>query len=330
MFVYIDLLNLLSLIHSSKEPQYKNCISLLKENLDIKFTFSKNCIQDLEEEDKDTIMLWLRTMTDGNCNIKWNSTFPKDPINTDDFKNPSYNSSIYLLDEEKRDIKKLIEKGTLLISAKGDEIKTLSKLFIKGNQFTKNIFNEVQQWDDLGKYTSPCSDIIIVDSYIFASKELYDSNIIKLAKILSSHSLKEKLNIVIITLNKVHDPKMNIEFEPNWNDLYSKLRKAVCNQCHCRPNITFIAIIKGNLREHDRTIFTNYKLFSSGDSYNYFDSKGEKITNGRYLHAHSLADKDNWKDSKVFLEKIQELIDRMNTINKDCIKKDKVCNFLKF
>lgn len=131
MFVYIDLLNLLSLIHSSKEPQYKNCISLLKENLDIKFTFSKNCIQDLEEEDKDTIMLWLRTMTDGNCNIKWNSTFPKDPINTDDFKNPSYNSSIYLLDEEKRDIKKLIEKGTLLISAKGDEIKTLSKLFIK-------------------------------------------------------------------------------------------------------------------------------------------------------------------------------------------------------
>lgn len=330
MFVYIDLLNLLSLIQSAKDPQYENCISLLKENLDIKFTFSKDCIQRLNEDDKNTILLWLTTMTDGNCNIIWDSDFPKDPINTDDFKKPLYNSSIYLLDEEKRNIKNLIEKGTLLISAKGDEIKTLSKLFIKGNQFTKNIFKEIQQWDNLVKYISPCSDIIIVDSYIFASKELYDSNIVKLAKVLSSHSLNEKLNIVIVTLKKVRDPNINIEFEPNWDDLYSRLRKAVYNQCNCRPNVTFIAILKDNLKEHDRTIFTNYKLFSSGDSYNYFDSSGKKITSGRYLHAHSLADKDNWEDSKVFLEKIQKLVDKINTINKDCIKKDKVCNFLKF
>lgn len=231
MFVYIDILNLLSLIHSTKEPRYNDCISLLKETLDIKFTFSKDCIQKLDDDDKNTIMLWLTTMTDGNCNIIWNSALPKDPINSNDFKNQLYNSSIYLLDEERRDIKKLIEKGTLLISTKGDEIKTLSKLFIKGNQFTKNIFKEIQQWDDLGKYTSPCSDIIIVDSYIFASKELYDSNIVKLAKILSSHSLNERLNIVIVTLRKVRDPKTNIEFEPNWDDLYSRLRKAVNNQC---------------------------------------------------------------------------------------------------
>lgn len=214
MFVYIDLSNLLSLIHSAKEPRYKDCISLLKETLDIKFTFSKDCIQELEDDDKNTIMLWLTTMTDGNCNIIWNSTFPKDPIDPDDFKDPLYSSSIFLLDEEKRDIKKLIEKGTLLISAKGDEIKTLSKLFIKGNQFTKNIFKEIQQWDDLGKYISPCSDIIIVDSYIFASKELYDSNIIKLAKVLSSNSRKEKLNIVIITLREIHDPKKILILNP--------------------------------------------------------------------------------------------------------------------
>jgi hypothetical protein len=137
------------------------------------------------------------------------------------------------------------------------------------------------------------------------------------------------VNIVIFTLKSNYNQKTKNEFEPDWDTIYSKLRK--CADKHSSFNVTFVTASKQNLEEHDRTIFTNYKYFASGDSYNYFDSNGDRITNGRYLHAHSHADKDNDADAKQFVGDMQKIIDNIKRLNNQTlVKKDKISNYLNF
>ena len=132
----------------------------------------------------------------------------------------------------------------------------------------------------LYKYEHLFKNNNIDENYIFSQlrKDLNDYPIY-------IYHQNEKLNIVIVTLNKLYNKKTNFTFEPDWNKIYSELRSKINKKF--RPNITFITASQGRLEEHDRTIFTNYKTFASGYIYNYFDNKGNKITNGRYLHAYS-------------------------------------------
>ena len=141
------------------------------------------------------------------------------------------------------------------------------------------------------EYVSPCTDIIIADQFIFSSPELYQKNIYSLIRALCSKVKNSHVNIVIFTLKSNYNKLTSTEFEPDWDTIYSKIRK--CAEKHSSFKVTFVTASKQTLEEHDRTIFTNYKYFSSGDSYNYFDSNDVRITNGRNLHAHSHAEKDN-------------------------------------
>jgi hypothetical protein len=96
-----------------------------------------------------------------------------------------------------------------------------------------------------------------------------------------------------------------------------------------RPNITFVVASKERIK-HDRYIITNYKMFSSGDSYNYFNNQGAKITSGSWFHVYSLADNTNMANADRLLKDVQELIDTLKRINDSNIKKDRISNFLDF
>ncbi|MBE6323199.1 MAG: hypothetical protein E7073_09310 [Bacteroidales bacterium] len=298
------------------------------------FTFAKEEILQLDSLNKKDAMLWLTQMTSGvnaanQDNVKWGSLFPSRPLNVDSFKGDQLTAVYCLSKESDPKYGTLANKGNLLIACEGQEIAILSTLYFESLQYTKNIFHKVSSWEDLKEYVSPCTDVIIADQFIFSSPELYQKNIYSLIRALCSKVKNSHVNIVVFTLKSNYNKIKSTEFEPDWDTIYSRIRK--CAEKYSSFNVTFVTASKQTLEEHDRTIFTNYKYFSSGDSYNYFDSNDAKITNGRYLHAHSHAEKDNESDAQRFLEDMQKIIDSIKSKNNSSlIKKDKVCNFLNF
>ena len=326
--------NLLSVIHSAKDDRYSDCIKMLKNCFSIYFTFSRNDVKKLSNDDKADILQWFTQMSTGvgnteEENVKWDSRFPIHPLDISSWNSEKLSSVYCLSKENDAKLESTIKKGNLIIACEGEEIKTLSSLFFENYQFTRNVFHEITSWNDLGSYISPCTDIIIVDLYIFSSPELYQQNILSLFRVLGSKLHNSRINIVIFTLRKNYDQFSKTEFEPDWDSLYSKIRK--CSEKHSRFNVTFVTAGKDTLEEHDRTIFTNYKLFSSGDTYNYFNSSGNRITKGRWLHVHSLADKNNEAASNIFINDMQKIINSITEKkNPELIKKDKECNFLVF
>lgn len=333
MNIYIDKTNLLSVIHSAKDEKYSDCMRMLKQNFRFFFTFPKTDIGGLDQNDKQDVMQWLTQMTtgvsvDAKEQVIWESAFPARPLDVSTFDINQLTSIYCLSRESDPKIEGMANKGNIIIACEGQEIEVLSSLFFDSYQFTKNVFREVSSWDDLENYVSPCTDIIITDQYLFSSPELYQQNIYSLIKVLGNKDKNTHINIVIFTLRKNYNQATETEFEPDWDTIYSRIRK--CAEKHSSFSVTFVTASKKTLEEHDRTIFTNYKSFASGDTYNYFNSTNEKITHGRYLHAHSHADKSNESDAKEYLQDMQSVVDNIWRLNKSLIKKDKSSNFLKF
>ena len=65
MNVYFDFSNLLSFIHSAKDSRYDDCMRMIKDNFDIKFTFTRDAINEACKDDKDDIMQWFTNMANG-------------------------------------------------------------------------------------------------------------------------------------------------------------------------------------------------------------------------------------------------------------------------
>lgn len=318
MDAYFDKEGLLSMIRSSRSAYFEDCLRMIKDNIILHILFPKEAIDKFEDDDKNDINMWLRRMDNLQEEIHWNDSSlvsaPKKRLL----------QSLYFLDS--KFTSKLREENALLIAERGEEISLLSTLFVEGNQFTDNVFNKINQWDDLEQFASPCTDIIIVDSYILSSPDMYESNLYRIISILSKKDIKQNLNIVIFTPKTIYDRKNKIEFEPDWEDIYKKIKKLFHKKYP--PKVTFVTMSEKSYKEHDRTIMTNYKSFASGDSYNYFVSSGQRVTKGRYLHVHSLVKKSNLEDMDAMIKDLQECIDGLKKINPSLIMKDQECNFL--
>lgn len=327
MKVFFDFPNLISFIHSAGQPEYNDCMRMLLDNFELHVSFSQEEIEKMNGDDKDDFVFWISSIDNLASEIKWNDQRFYDSFNPYDLGR-EYLMTVYCIQSGQKEA----DKGTLLIAKEGEELKTLSSLFIKGNQYMDNIFDKISKWKDLLKYSSPCTDIVIADSFIMSDNSLLSSNIIPICRELCSRAKNQKVNIVIITL------KDDSKSKDDWKTIRSKIKDGVGGKF--RPNVTIVEARRERkdgeqrIKEHDRTIFTNYKLFVSGDSYNYFDSNGNKITGGRWLHVHSNADRDNMRSSMRFIDDMQEIISETEKVNVDLIKSDERCdkksNFLRF
>lgn len=272
-------------------------------------------------------MQWFKSLTSGidnNILPKWGCNFPKRPLKSNTHKDPKFNhsqlSAVYLINDKNCNFLKNL--GNFLFAPVGQEVETISSLLFNDYQFsiTKNT-EELTSWSDLQKFASPCSDIIIADKFIFSDDKILEFNIYKIIEQLIYLVDNSKINIIFFTLKD--------KMESNCNNIISKIKYLVKKKIGVKPNVTIIAAqtIKN---EHDRTIFTNYKLYISGDSFNYFNSKNELITKGRYFHIHSNASIENLKCSFKFIEDMQNIITELLNKNQDCIHGDKVCNYINF
>ena len=170
-------------------------------------------------------------------------------------------------------------------------------------------------------FSLPLTDIIVVDPYILKNKDTdtdtVDINLIGYLETLSS-VINTKTNIVVFT-----NPN-NIDVD--YPALLPKVRAILNKSTNVQPNFT---LVKTN-KEHDRTILTNYKRIKSGDTFNFFNKQGKRITKGKEIEYSSLANADNHKLAIEVYNDLQEHIDFLKVNNPDYIIGDKECNFLTF
>lgn len=331
MDVYIDKANIISFLHQYNDKRFQTCSQMLKEQCKLCLNFSKEDILSDQKYGRE-LLAWLKTLSSGmSSKITWRVGFPTRPLKTNCYNSfsPNQLSSVYLLDDEK--IETLLGKGVLLLSKPGKEVDVLANLLFENKQYQKNIFRKMTSWKVLEDYISPCTDIVIVDQYVCSDESLLESNLYVLLESLCSYAHISKINIVIFTLKETYNRTTNHICMPDWKKILDKISDKIEAKTEVAPNITIIAASKDNLQEHDRTIFTNYKSFFSGDTINYFDSVGNKITKGRTFYVNSLVERDNYNDALDFLTKMQEVYDRIKKLNPDLIHKkgELKCNFIK-
>lgn len=311
MKVYFDKDNLISFISNKPSDKKSDCTNVLKSKCKIMLTFSKE-----EVKDSDVFKLWLRTISNGlKYDLSWNVDYPERPLRPNNIIVDGLDSlrSVYLLNGD--DVSHFKNKGIVLVGKVGEEIDILSSLWFDDTQYIKDIFDRVNCWDDLKPYTSPTSDIIVIDNFVMNSEELIEYNLIKILKILCSHSKQQKINIALFV--ERNNQRNHDYYKQIANQLERKIGEVVATP----PNVMIVALNKDVLGEHDRTILTNYKLFASGDTWNYFDSQSNKITRGRHLLVYSLIDKEIKDKADKLLSEIKEVFNHAYEINCDNVYK---------
>ena len=70
---------------------------------------------------------------------------------------------------------------------------------------------------------------------------------------------------------------------------------------------------------HDRLIITNYRLFTSGDSFCYFNSNNENNSNGSFLQVDSLVKYENMQIVESMVEWLQQIYNSIKRLNNDLL-----------
>lgn len=324
MDIYIDKENLLSLINSRTESLYHDCLKTLKKQLNVFFNFPK---EDLKADEK--LMTWYADFSQGvgeNNTFVFGDIFPPRPLKSTTYKsfNSNHLSSVYLINDERFDA--LNNTGTLLMSKPGEEIELFNKLFL----FQKDYIFEKRwricspsfnSWNHLTAFSLPLSDIIIVDPFILKNKDTdkdtIDVNLIAYLEILSEN-INVKTNIIVFT-----NPN-NIDVD--YPVLLPKIKAVFNRTTNVKPNFTLVKTSK----EHDRTIITNYLRIKSGDTFNFFNNQGQRITKGKEIEYSSLANAENHKLALEVIKDLQIQINSLKINNPEFIIGDKECNYLTF
>lgn len=335
MRLYIDLENLKSL--SSKMGD-KEVEKLIREYCDIYYTFDQHDMELVKRQKIEKIKRWRSQLVEGRSGhfFYYNAEVPfiidaNDQIKLNDItlRNSVLLNSVFL-----QDATNIKPNSGLLIAGIGEELNCLRNLLIERKCISTKIYcirDDVPQWNFVDRNVSPTTDIIINDLYLFEDSEIYyEINSYNLIQKLCSKSIDFKVNIVIIT-----DDKHNCL---RANTIIRDIKQQVYQITNIEPNVTIVInrSLKENERIHDRTIFTNYKLFISGDSLNYYKyakkvgfSKTNKdvelSSHGMWFGVCSLFDKENRVIAEQFIDKVQLIISQAKKFE---IFGDKCSNYL--
>lgn len=327
MNIYLDKANLISLIAQKDKSNYNDCIRVLQRQLDCYFNFPKKVLAE-----NAAILAWFRknyTQGVGKTDTFFLPTpFPQRPLKTNCYQKFEIDqlSSIFLLEDE--NIDNLKEKGAILLGNVGEEIVILSRIFLQNGdyKFDKKLrigSDDFKNWNDLEKYQFETTDILIFDQYILSDETSIRDNLLPLLKVLTTLSFV-KINLVIYT-------KL-IPGHLSYDEVKSSIKAAIRESTSVKVNFTLVKYrdqrdVHVVQAEHDRTIFTNYCRYYSGDTFNYWNADGTKKTKGRELHISCLADKETHKLAKELILDIQNNI---NNLPPEYIQGDKKSNFLSF
>lgn len=327
MDIYIDKENFTSFIHSKENEVFDDCIRMLKRQLHVVYNMEKESLKDNQE-----LLPWIRTIGQGRGKSEETDTylsqkFPVRPIKSNTYNNWDRRklTSVYLISDI--DCQKLRNRGCVLIGDEGEEIEILSRLFC-GKDYDYHHLYDLQKnfhsWEQLTNDNQmlPTTDIVINDRYIFTNEyELVEYNLRGLLSALANN-VKNKINVVVYTLNRAL-----VEF--GVDKATKIINKTLETISGMKPQITFVTSNDKSLIPHDRFAITNYRLLRSGDSFIYFNTKGERITKGDALDVDSLANHETYIYVESLIEKLQKTYDRVKKINHDMIYGREESNFIR-
>lgn len=330
MDVYIDMPNIRSYTKSNGHPNFQDCNKLLKEHCNIFFSFDKDAILREKKDARTRIMNFIRSLTSGRSaenKTEWSVSCSAKPLSEGIYERLSHRelTSVYLIDDPQAAA--YANHGCLLISPEGDEVKTLSNLFVDGNRFLKKYpLREMTDWNVIRDNVSPTTDIIIIDPYLFCHPEMeYELNEYAILDALCHNISGRQVNIVLFSTN--YDSTTKSYNVIRFSSVIGEIKQRIEKITGIAPNVTFVMLPAK--KEHDRSILTNYKMFVSGDSFNYFTNLGQNSSRARHFYVHSHGDKSLHEEFLDYISDLQEIVDRQKSgIN--AIHGDKKSNFLKF
>lgn len=349
MKLYIDLENLKSLANN-QDGEIKK---LIRENFDVFYTFGEGDIKKEKRQKIAKIESWQKNLSSGRMGkgVCYETDLTSFRENDNGTLHPKDElQSVFLINNEY-----IIPNG-LITSRNCSGIDALKNLLIENKCIPAKFYytrpendNVIQKWEIVSKNVSPCTDIIINDRYMFAQSDFeYENNSYKLIEELCKKSKGQRLNIVIVTLmcHNMNEKKKqkdgtykdaSVEYKISIPSITRNLKRITNDITGYEANITIVAQQNDprNKRIHDRAIFTNYKLFISGDSFKYYRDKTydssistEFISRGVWFGVCSLFDDEHNKIAKRFLDDIQEIIDESRTLQINPIYGDGESNFL--
>lgn len=326
MDLYIDKENLESFIHSRDKGEFDDCIRMLNRQLHVVYNMEKASLKNDQE-----LLPWITRIGEGRGKSEDTDTFlsqkfPERPIKSNTYNNWDRRklTSVYLISDI--DCQKLKNRGCVLIGDKGEEIEILSRLFCGIDYDYHHLYDLQKNFHSWSQLTNdnqmlPTTDIVISDRYLFKNEyELVEYNLSRLLSALANN-VKNKINVVVYTLYngiKAFDEKKAEKI----------INKALETTTGMKPQITFVTSNDNTLIPHDRFVITNYRLLRSGDSFIYFNTKGERITNGGALDVDSLANHETYIYVESLIEKLQATYNKVKEVNKDMIIGRKESNFI--
>lgn len=213
--------------------------------------------------------------------------------------------SISFLSKPEEQTKNQIEEsGYYCIS--GDSLNQFIQLQLIGKStFEVAKDGDISNWRDFNKLSHIFNSILIFDSFLFvkkpkASRSAYLETIVEIVSNLLKANKCRKVNIVIAK------PKLQpgVETSESLDDIQKKIEAGIKKRS---PDKTIsLGIVKIRNRtaiNHDRFIFTNFSVFYSGDSFNYFQGK-IKPTVETILNHRSILD---WPEFQIYLRKLEKL-----------------------
>lgn len=328
MDLYIDKENLRSFLNFRDKEEFDDCLRMLRRQLHLVYNMDKTDVKNDSE-----LLPWILKIGEGRGKSEETDTFLAEKFPMRPIKSNSYNNwsrrcllSAYLIDDF--DISKLKNRGCVLLGDVGEELSILTKLFC-GHDYEYHHLYDLRKnflsWEQLtyDNQLLPCTDIVISDRYLFNNQqELVQYNLSRLLTALANN-VKNRIDVVVYTL---YDKKGGglIGFgEKNATKIITDTLYTVTG---IKPNVTFVCSNDSKNILHDRFVITNYRLLRSGDSFIYFNTKGERISNGTSLDVDSLANYETYTFVESLLEYLQQTY---NESNDSMILGDKKSKFIK-
>jgi len=242
----------------------------------------------------------LELLTSGRKDsfIKLNSNFKK-PHKSKFVINNLY--TLYFLNEEdEKEIIKYRKNNVCVFAFKYDYPKVWESLSLINQKTSFPVRKEtklgIKKWGDFERYLINISDVILIDNFIL-DNEIIEYNVVKIIELIKNSKV-ENQNVTIISYQ-------GDKFKSPLNKRVEKLKDLLkLKNIDCNLKVIFTQV---KSKEHDRQlIFNNFRI-KSGDSFNFFNSKGDIISKGTEVDILPLVDLNNLINTSVILDKIKKI-----------------------
>lgn len=214
------------------------------------------------------------------------------------------------------------EKRTLdiiLSSPLKCEIGNIKEFPLRFNKALYQNLNSSTFWDKITENISHISDMIILDPFLFNSKDEIKKKDYNLKKLLKNiaNKIPNSIKLLIVT-NEIKLTKDDPDFKADQSlelqrKLYYELQDFINENRQVENKIT-ISILSGYRSEHDRYMITNYGMMTIGSGFNLFHNENTGKAKPTNIEYHSL--KENG-----YLRLINTLIDELKNNLGDTTKK---------